>query len=235
MNTLTCSRCGNELAEEVKFCNHCGERTECAGDMPSVDTGTCSNCRHPVVLGQRFCGNCGGDLTDRSDAPTLSPDSRRAEPTAVHPVKPMPSSPRDAHDGRSVDDEIDGVPLRSREASVPNYLGHLTIVSAADKGREIPLGPEMTVGKDPDAEIPLTDDDFASHRHAQISSDGHGSVIEDQGSRNGTFVEIRGKYGLRDGDRVLIGTSLFEYHTERAASGERRGRVARPGVYPSVR
>ncbi len=47
-----------------------------------------------------------------------------------------------------------------------------------------------TVGRDPQGDI-VIDDARVSWRHATISWAGHGWVIEDQRSTNGTFVEGR--------------------------------------------
>ena len=69
----------------------------------------------------------------------------------------------------------------------------------------------MTVGKDAGCEVPLPDDNYASRRHAQLTLGDHGLALMDLDSRNGTFVEIRDPHALRHGDRILIGTTVFEY------------------------
>jgi len=52
-------------------------------------------------------------------------------------------------------------------------------------------------------------DDFLSSRHCRISRLGSDFVFEDLGSRNGSFLRIRGRQSLRAGDIVLIGRHLL--------------------------
>jgi hypothetical protein len=64
-----------------------------------------------------------------------------------------------------------------------------------------------------DVEIRL-EDPFASSRHVRISREGHGLVIEDLGSTNGTYLNeepLSGPQPLYDGDRIRIGDSEFTY------------------------
>ena len=56
----------------------------------------------------------------------------------------------------------------------------------------------------------LAEDNFISGRHAQVRARGNGQVVlEDLGSRNGTFIKLRGAQELFNGDYVFIGQQLF--------------------------
>jgi pSer/pThr/pTyr-binding forkhead associated (FHA) protein len=74
-------------------------------------------------------------------------------------------------------------------------------------GETFPLeGDRVVVGRSPECEIFL-DDVTVSRRHARISRDADGFMIEDEGSLNGTYVNRRRVENakLEDGDEVQIG------------------------------
>ena len=48
-----------------------------------------------------------------------------------------------------------------------------------------------------------------SRSHARILQRGEDFVLEDAASRNGTFVNLRGKTPVTDGSAVLVGSQLF--------------------------
>ncbi|MFN2168284.1 MAG: FHA domain-containing protein [Anaerolineae bacterium] len=78
-----------------------------------------------------------------------------------------------------------------------------------------PMGREVTLGRSAENAIHL-EDEKASRRHARISPQASGSVLEDLGSRNGTFVNgqrIDKAVLLQAGDQVQIGNSLFQVAT----------------------
>lgn len=91
----------------------------------------------------------------------------------------------------------------------------LAITRGSDEGVERPLDRELTIGRDPGADLTL-DDAGVSRRHARLSlADGDGPVIEDLGSSNGTFVNgerVGGKRRLADGDEIRIGETAIELH-----------------------
>jgi diguanylate cyclase (GGDEF)-like protein len=69
------------------------------------------------------------------------------------------------------------------------------------------------VGRSQDSELWLSDDGV-SRRHATLVREGHGYVVIDEGSANGTFVsgvKIE-RHELRDGDVIQFGpTAVFRY------------------------
>jgi len=81
---------------------------------------------------------------------------------------------------------------------------------------KIPAG-EAVIGRSRRADIRLTDDGV-SRFHAAIRHDGQRLIIEDRGSRNGTFVngvKVDGRAGLADGDKIQVGRTTilkFTYH-----------------------
>lgn len=111
----------------------------------------------------------------------------------------------------------------------------LRFVSGKFQGSEYPLteAGEMLVGRSGDVQIVLAED-MVSRRHARIWYDGSRISIEDLGSTNGTFVngEKIKRTDLKEGDRVLIGSSIFKVvAADNAASQPRR----RPDELPMTR
>src|SRR5436190_5666522 len=89
----------------------------------------------------------------------------------------------------------------------------LRFISGKFQGSEYALSDsgEMLVGRSGDVQIVLSED-MVSRRHARIAFDGQRITIEDLGSTNGTFVngEKIKRADLKEGDRVLIGTSILK-------------------------
>lgn len=92
-----------------------------------------------------------------------------------------------------------------------NYA--LRFISGKYQGGEFPLVPdhEVVIGRSSDLDMVLVED-MVSRKHAKISTAGEQLVIQDLGSTNGTFVngEKIKKARLKEGDRVLIGTSILK-------------------------
>jgi len=99
----------------------------------------------------------------------------------------------------------------------------LEIVEGPDAGRQIPLSAEpLEIGRDSDLGLELGSDDLVSRRHARVTPTTGGVVVEDLGSRNGTFVngdEIHSPAYLAPGSQLLIGVTLLELRTAAAAAG----------------
>jgi pSer/pThr/pTyr-binding forkhead associated (FHA) protein len=89
----------------------------------------------------------------------------------------------------------------------------LRFISGKYQGGEFPLRPnrEIIIGRSSDLDMVLVED-MVSRKHAKITTDEHAVTIQDLGSTNGTFVngeKVR-KADLKDGDRILIGTSIIK-------------------------
>jgi DNA-binding winged helix-turn-helix (wHTH) protein len=81
-------------------------------------------------------------------------------------------------------------------------------------GRRLPLRPgENILGREPEDGINL-DSPTVSRRHARISISGTDAVIEDLGSKNGTFVggePIATGVPLKDGDEIRTGSVVCRF------------------------
>jgi pSer/pThr/pTyr-binding forkhead associated (FHA) protein len=89
----------------------------------------------------------------------------------------------------------------------------LRFISGKYQGGEFPIASEkpILVGRSSDLDMVLVED-MVSRKHARISMQGEQIWIEDLGSTNGTFVngEKIKRTRLKEGDRVLIGTSILK-------------------------
>lgn len=98
---------------------------------------------------------------------------------------------------------------RNTQHAIPTRL---TAASGPHAGAMFVLRPGAVVGRDPNADIPIPNDQKASRSHARIIADGAGGyAVEDMGSTNGTFVNGQRvtRQPLASGDTIIIGgTSL---------------------------
>jgi Domain of unknown function (DUF4388)/Inner membrane component of T3SS, cytoplasmic domain len=89
----------------------------------------------------------------------------------------------------------------------------LRFISGKYQGGEFPLRMEreIVIGRSSDLDMVLVED-MVSRKHAKISTQGGQIVIQDLASTNGTFVngEKVKKMRLKEGDRILIGTSIIK-------------------------
>ena len=73
---------------------------------------------------------------------------------------------------------------------------------------------EHVVGRDPDAEVRL-DASTVSRRHARLVVTAEGAVLEDFGSKNGTYRgadRVTTPIQLADGDEIRIGSQIVTVH-----------------------
>lgn len=78
---------------------------------------------------------------------------------------------------------------------------------------------EHVIGRDPDVEVRL-DATTVSRRHARLVVKAEGTVLEDFGSKNGTFrggERVTSPVQLADGDAIGIGSLLLTFHLHAAS------------------
>ncbi len=82
-------------------------------------------------------------------------------------------------------------------------------ISVAGRVQEIPLGSEMTLGRDRSCDL-VVDDPRVSSRHVRLTPSTDGVTVEDLGSSNGTQVDgrrtARGAVTAGDGDVIGLGS-----------------------------
>jgi diguanylate cyclase (GGDEF)-like protein len=104
----------------------------------------------------------------------------------------------------------DSEPVPEEAASRPCLI----LVSGANLGEVFPLlGEELSIGRAPPADVQIIDEGL-SRKHARVFRQGEALVLEDLGSRNGTFcngVRVT-RHELRDGDKVQVGArTVFRF------------------------
>ena len=90
---------------------------------------------------------------------------------------------------------------------------HLLVDSPYLAERSLPIGQTLIFGRSPECDICLAGN-FVSSRHAKLSIDSSGVVLEDLGSANGTFCNgelLTTPVYLKDGDEFSIDDSKFVY------------------------
>ena len=89
----------------------------------------------------------------------------------------------------------------------------LRFISGKYQGGEYPLGQsgDLVIGRSSELDLVLIED-MVSRKHACITLASGGITIADLGSTNGTFVngEKVQRAQLKEGDRILIGTSILK-------------------------
>lgn len=95
--------------------------------------------------------------------------------------------------------------------------GRLVVVKspALDIGTDYDLNSSaLTIGRGPQNDVQLDNDDFASARHARVEPRRDGVWVQDRGSTNGTFVNgarLSRPRRLTTGDIVRVGESDFRF------------------------
>ena len=102
----------------------------------------------------------------------------------------------------------------------------LRFISGKYQGGEYPLPSEreIVIGRGGELDIVLVED-MVSRKHAKITTQQGKIIIQDLGSTNGTFVngEKIKRARLKEGDRVLIGTSILKLIAEADAMDDNVG------------
>jgi hypothetical protein len=99
----------------------------------------------------------------------------------------------------------------SSEAAPVSVRGRLHLVmEGGQPGDVYELGEETLIGRSSGV-ITFPHDGFMSGRHARIVKRGATFALTDEGSRNGTFIKIKGEIELEPGDMILVGKQLFRF------------------------
>ncbi len=92
--------------------------------------------------------------------------------------------------------------------------GRLTVLEPKERrGTAFAIGEAITIGRDDDNTIRITDDAYISGHHARVSIVDGAVVVDDLGSRNGTYLngnKLADRRFVKVGDRLQIGYTVLE-------------------------
>lgn len=168
----------------------------------------------------------------RPEPPAAAPPSPNAARSPEAPVKPAAGSSQPQVSGifctqcgqtnnpgaqfcASCGAPMTGAPQQTMVMSSPfaPVRGRLCLVmEGGQQGDVYDLDDETVIGR-ASGQITFPHDGFMSGRHAQIVRRGASFVLTDEGSRNGTFIKIKGDVELKPGDMILVGKQLFRFET----------------------
>src|SRR5438552_5613583 len=119
------------------------------------------------------------------------------------------------------------------EASVSERSYALRFISGKYQGGEYPLADsgELVIGRSSELDLVLIED-MVSRKHAQLTLAAGRITIADLGSTNGTFVngeKVR-RAQLKEGDRILIGTSILKLVARTAGTAPVDARTAQQNL-----
>ena len=130
---------------------------------------------------------------------------RKAQVAAAPPAASRPAASPTAPDAPPV-----RTPRVGRGGSGPRKL---VVTEGPLRGTIVPLGSSaVVIGRAPGCTLVL-DDDYSSSRHARVYVQDGAWLIEDLGSRNGTFVgdqRVEAPTPLPTGTPVRVGQSILE-------------------------
>jgi Trypsin-like peptidase domain/FHA domain len=158
--------------------------------------------------------------------PPATPPAEAPAASASPRVSPsgFPAPPPPAASGVDRSETIDlsrTVAILPKSDTAPINYGTITFVSGALAGQKFDVTPEgACIGRDSSSSQIVIADPRISKRHVWVGVRGGRVVIEDQSSRNGTFLtdpksERITENALSEGDTVILGESdvaRFEYH-----------------------
>ncbi len=116
------------------------------------------------------------------------------------------------------------VAISLRKVDRQYQTGHLSLVRGRGTRKDIDINAPVTIGRDERNELGLFKDSDVEQRHAEVVKENGRYIIEDKGTRAGTFVNkkrVEGKQALEDGDVINVGraTIVFSEEDKRACAG----------------
>jgi hypothetical protein len=116
-------------------------------------------------------------------------------------------------------------------------MAKLIAEEGALAGREYPIEPGLTLGREGHNQVPMPENRKASRDHAKVWREGQGRyTVADLGSTNGTLVND-GKVTrqpLRDGDVIRVGEQTFRFVLDEADRPSPRAEPPRSSLAEAI-
>ena len=169
------------------------------GPRPSAGMTACPSCDASVIPGMPFCPACGKRIRTQLQGPQC----QRCGTTALDGTRYCPACGQD----------LSSAPPASLGGKGGDPSGYsLALVDEAGEtvGRFDLQEGETTIGRE-GADLEFAEDVFMSPLHAKLTIREGRVLARDLGSRNGTWLFSSEPHRLEDGERILVGSQVFEY------------------------
>lgn len=167
----------------------------------------CPSCKRPNAEGIDFCDFCGTPL---GAAPTAK---RRTEMAAADPLDPFApragsAKRKTAFDANPADPFAPPDKVKDKGAG-RRIVGFLVTFDRSPEGAYWVIREgRNTLGRDEDCDIVIDGDDMVSSTHAVLLWRNGRTIVDDEKSQNGTFLneaDVMEKTDLKDGDVLRVG------------------------------
>lgn len=133
--------------------------------------------------------------------------------------------------------QMDWSPTQAQQPTAPFFANAATAwLVAPTLGQRYPLSAYTTIGRGPGNTIVLSDSSIST-QHAVITESGGQWQINDNNSRNGTWINrarVTMPCVLRPGDEVMLGTVALRFETNQMPLGNVGGTaLINPAQYPA--
>lgn len=143
------------------------------------------------------------EVRQPANARSVAPKPSDATPYAGSPI-PVAATPAPVDTGRIPK------PTKGRGGNP----GRLVVLEPKErKGTAFALNAIVGIGREADNTIVITDDSYVSAHHARLTPTGASVLLDDLGSKNGTYhngAKITHQRTVHIGDRVQIGYTVLE-------------------------
>ncbi len=189
----------------AKFCPTCGSPCAHAGGATPAD---------PQAAAQPAESSQGEPLAELVQAMNARDESPPQPDTAVA----AETQPTTCVCGRQRIPDAPYCPWCGQATGSDGNRLHL-VWAGADGQRHVSVigDHEVIIGKAPDSQISLMQDEYASRRHVRIYRVDGMVFMEDLGSSNGTFLRPRRSVALEPGDEILVGTTVLRLEEAKAS------------------
>ncbi|MCH9032894.1 MAG: FHA domain-containing protein [Planctomycetes bacterium] len=177
-------------------------------------------CKKAAARGDKFCKQCGTTMAGSAKSKSTATPSQEAKETDSKkrsaPAKPClplvgPNKPKTARKcgcGSELNDETNFCPMCGTRIGEPKSSFRLIRLGGALLGIDLPET-DFSIGKSPDCDLAIDDDEFLSRKHAQFTQSDGMLFVEDMNSSNGTFLRVRRPIVVEHGDEIVLGTTVF--------------------------
>lgn len=216
-----------------------GSIKEVASNGPISSPGNCSKCNYPLAIGTTQCPMCNTPVQAKKQGPAQTPSQSADNHNCPHCNYPLSSeatecprcrekinplaSMRLLNEDKEVKEikkptPISGGTIRNfglfedEESDKPEQIGtcQLTILNPNGDGESIELTEKENI-INRNTSILQNNQTISQEKHAVLSQQDGEWYIEDFSSTKRTFVIVRDKTKLEDGDIIILGNKFIEF------------------------